>query len=209
MSRWLASLRRRSWSLPWLAVVPPAAQRAPRRPKTAPRQEPPVHRRQARRAPQVRCGFGRRNGRTLAFICQLGGTAHPSGFRTARRVLALAERLRIPVLILIDTSGADNSTEGELLGIGTSIAEVLQQFAATTVPILSVVVGQGVSGRAIALVNPEKPQDGARHLPRRHRAGVRRGLLYLDATEVPAIAERLSLCPADLVGLGVAQGTLS
>ncbi|MDQ2852616.1 MAG: acetyl-CoA carboxylase [Actinomycetota bacterium] len=157
---------------------------------------------------QLACGFGRRNGRTVAFICQLGGTAHPSGFRTARRVLALAERLRLPVITLIDTSGADNSPQGELLGIGTSIAEVLQQLAATTVPVLSIVVGQGVSGGAIALVNPDNlwmaPDSYLAVIAPESAANI----LKQDVAEVPAIARRLSPSPRDIVALGLARGII-
>ena len=158
--------------------------------------------------PEVKCGIGRRDGRTIAFVCQLGGAAHPSGFRTARRVLALAERLRIPVITLIDTTGADNSPEGELLGIGTAIAELLQQMAAATVPILSVVVGQGVSGGAIALVNPDNlwmaPDSYLAVIAPESAAAI----LKQDANTTPQIAQRLALSPQDLIALGVARGTI-
>jgi acetyl-CoA carboxylase carboxyl transferase subunit beta len=158
--------------------------------------------------PQLKCGVGRRDGRSIAFICQLGGTAHPSGFRTARRVLALAERLCLPVITLIDTTGADNSPEGELLGIGTSIAEMLQQVAAATVPMLSVVVGQGVSGGAIALVNPDNlwmaPDSYLAVIAPESAAAI----LKQDANTAPRLAQRLALSPQDLVALGVARGTM-
>ncbi|HZC84877.1 MAG TPA: carboxyl transferase domain-containing protein, partial [Rubrobacter sp.] len=52
------------------------------------------------------CGFGRRKGRTIAYAAQCGAANSAAGFRTAKRLLKLAERHRLPVLTLIDTPGA-------------------------------------------------------------------------------------------------------
>jgi len=159
--------------------------------------------------PQLRCGLGRRDGRTIAFICQLGGTAHASGFRTASRVLALADRLCLPVVTFIDTSGADNSPEAELSGVGTAIAELLQRLAACTVPVLSVVVGQGVSGAAIALINPDNlwmaPDSYLAVIAPESAAAI----LKQEPAAIPQIAGQLTLSPQQLTTLGLAHGTLA
>ena len=158
---------------------------------------------------QLTCGLGRRGGRTIAYICQRGGTSRPSGFRTARRVLALAQRLAIPVLTLIDTTGADNSPDAELLGVGTAIAELLQQLASCTVPVLSVVIGQGVSGGAIALINPDNlwmtPDSYLAVIAPESAAAI----LKQHPTTAPQLAQQLRLAPHHLNMLGLTRGTLA
>ncbi|MGI8910851.1 MAG: carboxyl transferase domain-containing protein, partial [Rubrobacteraceae bacterium] len=57
---------------------------------------------------EMLCGFGRRKGKTIAFAAQNGTANTAAGFRTARRLMELAERLQKPVLTIIDTPGAGN-----------------------------------------------------------------------------------------------------
>src|SRR5215208_3732616 len=59
------------------------------------------------------CGFGRREGRTIAYAAQHGARNSAAVFRPAKRLLHLAERLRPPVLKLIDTHGAGNEEKDE------------------------------------------------------------------------------------------------
>jgi acetyl-CoA carboxylase carboxyl transferase subunit beta len=101
----------------------------------------------------LRTGLGIRTGRAAAFIAQTGAPTAPAGFRTAIRVLQVAERLRIPALTLIDTPGALNTAEAD--GVGTSIAQLLEAMVSTTIPVTSVVIGEGGSGGALAFAAPE------------------------------------------------------
>ncbi|GAC1441973.1 MAG: carboxyl transferase domain-containing protein [Mycobacteriales bacterium] len=159
--------------------------------------------------PSVSCGFGRRDGRTVAFVCQHGGKVGPAGFRTASRLLALAERCSVPVVTFIDTAGADNSPRAEHGGVGTAIALLLQQVARLTVPLLSVVVGQGISGGAVALVNP----DNLWMAPDSYLAVITpeaaAAILKRSESEVPEVARQLALWPAALEKLGLSRGQLS
>ena len=158
---------------------------------------------------QVLCGFGRREGRTIGFVCQQGGPVGPAGFRTATRLFRLAQCLQIPVVTFIDTAGADNTPAAERHGIGTSIAAQLRQLAETTVPVLSVVVGQGISGGAVALINPNSlwmaPDSYLAVIAPESAAAI----LKQDPSSAGEVAERLALSPRDLVQLNVAQGVLT
>jgi acyl-CoA carboxylase subunit beta len=158
--------------------------------------------------PSVRCGFGRRDGRTIAFVSQSGVLTHAAGYRTAQRLVQLATKLDLPVLTLIDSPGADGTTCGEAAGVGSAIAGLLQTMAAATVPIVSVTVGEGGSGGTLALASPDRlwitacgyfsvitPESAA-------------AILKRPPEDVPTIADQLRLAPDDLRELGVVRGVL-
>jgi len=79
------------------------------------------------------------------------GVAKPEGYRKALRLMKLAEKLRMPVLTLIDTSGADSNAESEARAISESIAVNLLEMSALRCPIVCAVIGEGGSGGALAL----------------------------------------------------------
>ena len=79
------------------------------------------------------------------------GSAHPEGYRKALRQMKLAERFGRPVICLVDTAGAYCGIGAEERGQGQAIAENLMEMAGLTVPILSVIIGEGGSGGALAL----------------------------------------------------------
>jgi acetyl-CoA carboxylase carboxyl transferase subunit alpha len=79
------------------------------------------------------------------------GMASPEGYRKAVRLFELAERLRIPVLTFVDTQGAYPGVGAEERGQAEAIAASLRAMALLPVPIVSVVIGEGGSGGALAL----------------------------------------------------------
>jgi acyl-CoA carboxylase subunit beta len=152
------------------------------------------------------CGVGRRAGTPVAFAAQTGGANTPAGFRTASRIIRLADRLGLPVLTLIDTPGAANGEDAEAGAIGPAIADTFAAVAGAKVPVTSLVIGEGGSGGALALashtelwVTPDAyfavigPESAA-------------AILKLGADEAPAVAERMRLRPQDLVALEVVHG---
>ena len=152
------------------------------------------------------CGFGQRQGRTLAFAAQTGTANTPAGYRSAARLIRLADRLRIPVLTLVDTPGAANGEEAERGGIGPAIAETFSAVAEATVPITTLVIGEGGSGGALALASPERTWITADAYfsviaPESAAAVLRRA-----PEEVPEVADWLRLRPQDLVELGIVRG---
>ncbi|MCE0445188.1 hypothetical protein LT493_09100 [Streptomyces tricolor] len=89
------------------------------------------------------CGFGERDGRTVAYAAQTGTATRPAGYRTAARLIRLADRLGIPVLTLVDTPGAGNDAAAERQGVGAAIRRVFGAVAAARVPITTLVIGEG------------------------------------------------------------------
>jgi len=77
--------------------------------------------------------------------------AKPEGYRKAIRMFKLAERFRMPVITLVDTPAADPGVESESRGISEAIADAMLEMFALTVPVVSVVIGEGGSGGAIGI----------------------------------------------------------
>ena len=151
------------------------------------------------------CGFGRREGRTIAYVAQTGTRNTAAGYRTATRLIELAERLRLPVLTLIDTPGAANDAAAEHGAIGSAIGELFLRVASSSVPITSLVIGEGGSGGALALASdrPWIAPDGYFAVIAPESAAA---ILERDESRAPEVAERLRLRPSDLVELGIVRG---
>jgi acetyl-CoA carboxylase beta subunit len=154
------------------------------------------------------CGFGRRRGRTIAYIAQTGARNTAAGFRTAKRLVELASRLRVPILTLVDTPGAANDAAAESGAVGTAIGELFQAVATTRVPITSLVIGEGGSGGALALAAPDDlwiVPDGYFAVIAPEGAAA---ILKRDRGRAAEMAERMCLTPPELLDLGVVRGIL-
>lgn len=79
------------------------------------------------------------------------GSPHPEGYRKALRVMKLAEKFHRPVITFIDTPGAYPGVGAEKRGQAEAIARNLREMAGLRVPLISVVIGEGGSGGALAL----------------------------------------------------------
>jgi acetyl-CoA carboxylase carboxyl transferase subunit beta len=158
--------------------------------------------------PGLRCGFGRHEGTTIGYIAQTGQPVTAAGFRTATRLLALAARLGLGVLTLIDTPGAAAAPADEAAGVGPAIAELMIAVGSSPVPVTSVVIGEGVSGGALALASPTDlwlARDGYLAVTVPELAA---SILKLPADDVPQVARRLRLTPADLLARGIIRGVV-
>lgn len=131
------------------------------------------------------------------------GRPTPAGFRLAQRAAELAGRLGLPLVTLVDTPGADPSPEAEADGIAREIARTFAAFDAVPSPVVSVCVGEGGSGGALALAHADRlimlqhsvfsvisPEGAATILER-------------DVSRAPELAENLKLTAAHLLDLGV------
>ncbi|MET7640682.1 carboxyl transferase domain-containing protein [Streptomyces sp. NPDC005438] len=157
----------------------------------------------------MRCGFGERNGATVAFAAQCGTATRPAGYRCAARLVRLADRLGVPVLTLVDTPGAANDARAEREGAGAALAECFEAMASAEVPMTSLLVGEGGSGGALALCAPGRlwaTPDSYFSVIAPEAAGA---ILKLDPGRLRETADRLRLRPQDLVELGVAQGVVT
>ena len=79
------------------------------------------------------------------------GMSYPEGYRKAVRLMRLAEKFQIPLITLVDTPGAYPGFEAEKRGIAKALAESLFTMSSLSIPTISVVVGEGGSGGALAL----------------------------------------------------------
>ncbi len=131
------------------------------------------------------------------------GMAGPEGYRKALRLMLLAAKFRIPVITLIDTPGADPSYESEHRGIAQALAHNLAAMAVLPTPIVSVLIGEGGSGGALALGVADRvlmlehaiysvisPEGAA-------------AILYRDAGKAETLSEALKITAHDLRRLGV------
>ena len=133
------------------------------------------------------------------------GAPNPEGYRKALRLMQQAEKFHRPVLCFVDTSGAYCGIGAEERGQGQAIAECLTQTAALQTPVLSVLIGEGGSGGALALAAGDRvwmlenavysvisPEGCA-------------SILWKDAAKAEQAAQQLKLTAEDALRLGVIE----
>jgi len=95
---------------------------------------------------------GHQRGRTTAERLKRNfGMPQPEGYRKALRIMKLAERFRIPIITMIDTPGAYPGIGAEERGQSEAIAKNLLVMSQLNVPVISIVIGEGGSGGALAI----------------------------------------------------------
>ncbi|MFG2022196.1 carboxyl transferase domain-containing protein [Streptomyces sp. NPDC048825] len=159
--------------------------------------------------PGMLCGFGEHDGRTIAYAAQTGTATRPAGYRTAARLIRLADQLGIPVLTLVDTPGAANDAEAERQGAGAAIAELFAAVAAARTPLTSLLIGEGGSGGALALAAPDNTWATPDSYFSVIAPELAAAILKRPAEQVTETADELRIRPQDLVELGVVKGVVS
>ncbi|MFE7645752.1 carboxyl transferase domain-containing protein [Streptomyces phaeoluteigriseus] len=154
------------------------------------------------------CGFGERQGRTVAYAAQTGAATRPAGYRTATRLIRLADRLGIPVLTLVDTPGAANDAEAERQGAGAAIAELFGALATARTPVTTLLIGEGGSGGALALAAPGRTWATPDSYFSVIAPELAAAILKRPPEEVEATAGQLRIGPQDLAELGVVRTDL-
>lgn len=84
------------------------------------------------------------------------GMARPEGYRKAIRLMDLADRFKIPIITLVDTPGAFPGKGAEERGQAEAIARTIEKCLNVTVPLVSVIIGEGGSGGAVAFATANK-----------------------------------------------------
>jgi acetyl-CoA carboxylase carboxyl transferase subunit beta len=165
--------------------------------------------------PAIVGGIAELNGETLIVIGQdRGGTpeeklashdgkAYSEGYRKSLRLMRLASKFRIPVITLVDCPNAQASYESEHRGIAYALARNLATMANLPTPIVSVIIGEGGSGGALALGVADRvlmlenaiysvisPEGAA-------------AILYRDAGKAETVSNNLKLTAQDLHSLGI------
>lgn len=131
------------------------------------------------------------------------GMSHPEGYRKALRLMRIAERFKRPIITLVDTPGAYPGLGAEERGQAESIARNLFEMVMLKVPTITVIIGEGGSGGALALAVTDRvlmmeyaiysvisPEGCA-------------SILYRDSSQAEKAAENLKMTSSDLKEFGI------
>lgn len=139
---------------------------------------------------------------------QLDGDRHDgrmgaAGYRKARRLMQLADRLQLPLITFIDTPGAHDGIADEATGLAGSISDCLAAMSALTTPSVAVVIGEGGSGGALALTMADRilMQQNAMYAITSPEGAA--AILFRDRERAPEVAEALGVSAGELLELGV------
>ncbi|HLF18376.1 MAG TPA: acetyl-CoA carboxylase carboxyltransferase subunit alpha [Candidatus Omnitrophota bacterium] len=137
------------------------------------------------------------------------GCAHPEGYRKAMRVMDMAEKFKLPVVIFIDTPGAYPGVGAEERGQAQAIASNLKDMARLKTPIVATIIGEGGSGGALGIGIADKvcilqhayysvisPEGCA-------------SILWRSSSKAPEAAEALKLTSEHLLKFGVVDEIIS
>lgn len=171
--------------------------------------------------PAIVGGLARLNGKPVTVIAiEKGHTAkertmrnfgapHPEGYRKALRLMKQAEKFGRPVICFIDTSGAYCGIGAEERGQGQAIAENLMEMSTLCVPIISILIGEGGSGGALALAVADRVwmlQNAVYSVISPEGCA---SILWKDSSKAKEAAQSLKLTANDAKSLGVIERILS
>ncbi|MEV4659267.1 acetyl-CoA carboxylase carboxyl transferase subunit alpha [Micromonospora sp. NPDC049301] len=153
--------------------------------------------------------IGQQKGHTAAELSQRNfGMPMPSGYRKAARLMRLAEKLRLPVVTLVDTPGAYPGADAEEQGQAVAIAENLRLMASLTVPVITMIIGEGGSGGALALAVANRVLAFTSAVYSVISPEGCAAILWKDPTAAPRAAAALRVGSRDLLRLGVVDGVV-
>lgn len=133
------------------------------------------------------------------------GQAHPEGYRKALRLMKQAEKFHRPVLCLVDTSGAYCGIGAEERGQGLAIAENIMEMMTLKTPILTILIGEGGSGGALALAVADEVWMLENSVYSVISPEGCASILWKDSSRAADAAEALKLTAQDLFELGVIE----
>jgi acetyl-CoA carboxylase carboxyl transferase alpha subunit/acetyl-CoA carboxylase carboxyl transferase beta subunit len=152
---------------------------------------------------------GHQRGRTLAdLVARNYGMPTPAGYRKAVRLMRLAAKLRLPVVTFVDTPGAHPGIEAEENGQAVAIAESIKLMTSLPVPVVTVIIGEGGSGGALALAVADKvliSERGAYSVITPEGCA---SILWNDASMAPAAAHALKCDARNLLRMHVVDGVI-
>ena len=131
------------------------------------------------------------------------GMPHPEGYRKALRLMQMAERFHTPVITLIDTQGAYPGLGAEERGQSEALARNIMEMSVLKTPIISVVIGEGGSGGALALGVSDRILMFENSVYSVITPEGCAAILWKDASQRERAADALKLTADDLTGLGL------
>jgi len=165
--------------------------------------------------PAIIGGFARIDGRrimllghekgddTVSRLKHNFGMAKPEGYRKAIRLMKLADQFGLPVVSLVDTSGAFPGVQAEERGQAEAIARSTEQCLALGVPMIAAIVGEGGSGGAIAIAAANRVLMFEHAVYSVISPEGCASILWRTADKAPDAAEAMKITAADLQALGV------
>jgi len=133
------------------------------------------------------------------------GMARPEGYRKAIRLMDLADRFNLPVVTLVDTPGAYPGKGAEERGQSEAIARSTEKCLSIGVPLVSVIIGEGGSGGAVAFASANRVAMLEHSVYSVISPEGCASILWKDAEKMREAAEALRLTAPDLIQLGVAD----
>jgi acetyl-CoA carboxylase carboxyl transferase alpha subunit len=131
------------------------------------------------------------------------GMPRPEGYRKAQRLARLGEKFGLPVVTLVDTGGAYPGKDAEEGGQASAIARSIETFANLKVPTVTVVIGEGGSGGALALAVADRVLMLENSIYSVISPEGCAGLVWRDGAEAPRAAAALRVAAPDLFELGL------
>ncbi len=168
----------------------------------------------------IQAGFARFRGQPVAIIGQEKGndtksrlkhnfgSARPEGYRKAIRILEMADRFQLPVITLVDTAGAYPGVGAEERGQAEAIARSTEMCLGLKVPIVSVVIGEGGSGGAIAIAVGNRVYMLEHSIYSVISPEGAASILWRDSTRAKEAATNMKITAEDLKGLGIIDGII-
>ena len=165
-------------------------------------------------------GFARFRGEPVAVIGQEKGSdtqsrlkhnfgmARPEGYRKAVRIIELADRFSIPVVSLVDTAGAYPGIGAEERGQAEAIARSTEICLNVRVPIISVIIGEGGSGGAIAIATGNRVYMLEHAIYSVISPEGAASILWRDSTRAKEAAQNMKITAEDLKSLGIIDGII-
>ncbi len=136
------------------------------------------------------------------------GAPHPEGYRKALRLAKQAEKFGRPVICFVDTSGANCGIGAEQRGQGQAIAENLMELSTLCVPVISILIGEGGSGGALALAVADRVWMLSNAVYSVISPEGCASILWKDAKKAEEAAASLKLTADDALKLGVIEKIL-
>ena len=131
------------------------------------------------------------------------GMARPEGYRKAQRLMKLANNFQLPLISFVDTPGAYPGVDAEARGQAEAIARTIEMSICIKIPLISVIIGEGGSGGAMALATANKVlmQEHAIYSVISPEGCA--SILWRDGNQAEKAAEALKLTADDLLKLGI------
>ena len=168
----------------------------------------------------IQAGLGRFRGQPVAILGQEKGndtksrikhnfgSPRPEGYRKAIRVMEMADRFGLPVISLVDTAGAYPGVGAEERGQAEAIARSTEMCLGLRVPMISIVIGEGGSGGAIAIAAANKVYMLEHAIYSVISPEGAASILWRDSTRAREAATNMKITAEDLKGLGIIDGII-